>query len=83
MPTWTRRSPPETARIEELCSTWIDTGDSAVLTGIEREWRQRCFSIVTHLPLGRFVPPGAWREKMTGILKGPVPVFGNVTKGWS
>jgi peptide/nickel transport system substrate-binding protein len=72
---------PSDARIEELYLAWIDTDDPAALTRIEREWHQRCFDIVTHLPLGRFVLPGAWRENVTGMLKGPAPVFWNVTKG--
>ncbi len=71
---------PEDARIEQLYLDWIDNDDPATLTRIEREWEQRCFDIVTHLPLGRFVLPAAWRDNVTGLLKGPAPVFWNVTK---
>jgi peptide/nickel transport system substrate-binding protein len=71
---------PADARIEQLYLDWIDNDDPAILTRIEREWEQRCFEIVTHLPLGRFVLPAAWRDNVTGLLRGPAPVFWNVTK---
>jgi peptide/nickel transport system substrate-binding protein len=71
---------PSDRRIEDLYLDWIDSDDPATLTRIEREWQQRCFDIVTHLPLGRFVLPSAWRDNVTGLLKGPAPVFWNVAK---
>jgi peptide/nickel transport system substrate-binding protein len=71
---------PSDQRIEQLYLDWIDSEDPDTLTKIEREWQERCFDIVTHLPLGRFVSPSAWRDNVTDLLKGPAPVFWNVSK---
>jgi hypothetical protein len=64
-----------------LYQAYIDSDDPAEQTRIRQEWEQRCFDIVTHLPLGRFVLPSAWRETVSGQLKGPAAVFWNVAKG--
>jgi peptide/nickel transport system substrate-binding protein len=35
---------------------------------------------VPFIPLGQYLPPSAWRSNLTGLLKGAVPVFWNVSK---
>lgn len=71
---------PSDERIEQLYQSWLDSDDSNEQTRIQQEWQQRCFDIVTQIPLGRFVLSSAWRENVSGMLKGPAVVFWNVTK---
>ncbi len=35
---------------------------------------------VAYIPLGQYTIPNAWRNQITGVLDGPVPVFWNVEK---
>jgi peptide/nickel transport system substrate-binding protein len=72
---------PSDARIEELYQQYLDTDDTAAQVRIAQEWQQRCFDIVTHIPLGRFMLSSAWRDNVSGMGKGPANVFWNVRKG--
>jgi peptide/nickel transport system substrate-binding protein len=40
----------------------------------------RAFETVPFVPLGQYLPPSAYRSNLTGVLKGAVPVFWNVSK---
>ena len=48
---------------------------------LDAEIQARAFETVPFIPLGQYLPPAAWRSNLTGMLKGAVPVFWNVTKG--
>jgi peptide/nickel transport system substrate-binding protein len=48
---------------------------------LDRECQARAFETVPFIPLGQYLPSAAWRSNVQGLLKGPVPVFWNVTKG--
>jgi peptide/nickel transport system substrate-binding protein len=72
---------PDDAEIEALRDRWIDSTDQAEMKRLDREIQARAFETVPFIPLGQYLPPSAWRSNLKGILKGPVPVFWNVSKG--
>ena len=39
------------------------------------------FDEVPFIPLGRYLPRAAWSKGISDPLKGPAPVFWNVSKG--
>jgi peptide/nickel transport system substrate-binding protein len=39
------------------------------------------FESVPFVPLGRYMPQVAWSKRISDPLKGPAPVFWNVSKG--
>ena len=40
----------------------------------------RLFETVPFIPLGQYLPPAGYRNNLTGVLKGALPVFWNVSK---
>ena len=72
---------PENARIEALREAWIDSPDPAEQKRISEQIQLECFEYVPYIPLGQYLPAGAWRSNITGHLRGPAPVFWNVEKG--
>lgn len=38
------------------------------------------YEVVNYIPLGQYLSPSAWRNELSGVLKGPVPVFWSVAK---
>jgi peptide/nickel transport system substrate-binding protein len=72
---------PEDAKIEALRDAWIDSPDPAERKRIAADLQRACFAYVPYIPLGQYLPAGAWRDNITGHLKGPAPVFWNVRKG--
>ncbi|HVZ10015.1 ABC transporter substrate-binding protein [Rhodopila sp.] len=71
---------PENARIEALRSAWIDSPDPAEQKRLAAQIQLECFNYVPYIPLGQYLPAGAWRSNITGQLRGPAPVFWNVSK---
>jgi hypothetical protein len=49
-------------------------------TRLQREYRLRSFETVPFVALGDYRQSTAWRDHVTGILKGPSVVFWNVSK---
>jgi peptide/nickel transport system substrate-binding protein len=39
-----------------------------------------CLTQALYVPLGQYFQSAAWRNSLSGHLKGPVPVFWNVAK---
>jgi peptide/nickel transport system substrate-binding protein len=72
---------PDIPRIETAYNAWLDTGDEAEKTRLEREIQLAAFESVPFIPLGRYMPRAAWSKGITAPLKGPAPVFWNVSKG--
>jgi peptide/nickel transport system substrate-binding protein len=58
----------------------MDTADPAERHRLDAEIQLNAFDSVPFIPLGQYLPPAAYRKNLTGILKGAVPVFWNVTK---
>jgi peptide/nickel transport system substrate-binding protein len=71
---------PEDAKAEDLRNRWMDTADPAERHRLDAEIQLNAFDSVPFIPLGQYLPPAAYRKNLTGILKGAVPVFWNVTK---
>ena len=71
---------PENAKIEALRDAWIDSTDPAEQKRISEQIQLECFNYVPYIPLGQYLPAGAWRRNITGHLRGPAPVFWNVEK---
>ena len=69
---------PEGERIQ---AEWLLEADPAKQTALERAYELQAFATLPFVPLGRYVQSSAWRENITGILKGPSIVFWNVRKG--
>ena len=71
---------PEIPRIEAAYNAWLDTDDPAEQTRLEREIQLAAFESVPFIPLGRYMPRAAWSRGISDPLKGPAPVFWNVSK---
>jgi peptide/nickel transport system substrate-binding protein len=71
---------PDDAKAEALRNRWLDSADSAERHRLDAEIQLNAFDTVPFIPLGQYLPPAAYRKNLTGILKGAVPVFWNVTK---
>lgn len=72
---------PDNPRIEALRTAWIDSADPAERKRLSEQIQLECFDYVPYIPLGQYIPAGAWRSNITGQLRGPAPVFWNVEKG--
>ncbi len=68
---------PEGERIHD---EWVLETDPAKQTSLEKAYEQHACEFLPFLPLGRYVQSSAWRDNITGILKGPTIVFWNVKK---
>ena len=71
---------PENARIEALRDQWIDSTDPAEQKRISEQLQLECFDYVPYIPTGQYIQATAWRSNVTGLLRGPAPVFWNAEK---
>jgi peptide/nickel transport system substrate-binding protein len=71
---------PINGRIEALRESWLDSNDEAEQRKLASDLQAEAFDFVPYVPLGQYFPPSAWRNSLTGLLKGAVPVFWNVQK---
>jgi peptide/nickel transport system substrate-binding protein len=71
---------PDIPRIETAYNAWLDSDDPAEQTRLEREIELAAFESVPFIPLGRYMPTVAWLKTLSHPLKGPAPVFWNVSK---
>jgi peptide/nickel transport system substrate-binding protein len=71
---------PEDPKAEELRNRWMDSNDAAERHRLDAEIQANAFETVPFIPLGQYLPPAAYSKKLSGVLKGAVPVFWNVTK---
>lgn len=71
---------PTDPKIEAIYSAWLDAADPSEQTQLERDYQLAAFESVPFIPLGRYMLRGAWSPKLSGLLKGPAPVFWNVRK---
>ena len=72
---------PENAKREGLRDQWIDSTDAAEQRRISAAIQTECFDFVPYIPLGQYIQATAWRSTVTGLLRGPAPVFWNAEKG--
>ena len=71
---------PDMPRVEELRSAWIDATDPDEQKRLCREIQLQAFRDVPYIPLGAFFFASAYRNDLTGILKGSVPLFTNLRR---
>ena len=71
---------PDNPKIEALRDAWIDSPDPAEQKRISAEIQRECFAYVPYIPFGQYIPATAWRNNISGLLKGPVAVFWNAEK---
>ena len=71
---------PENERIETLRDAWINSTDPMEQKRLSEQIQLECFAFVPYIPLGQYIPAGAWRNNISGQLRGPAPVFWNVEK---
>jgi peptide/nickel transport system substrate-binding protein len=71
---------PSDEKLETMRTAWMDSTDDAERKKLDIEIQARAFETVPFIPLGQYLPPAAWRSNLSGVLKGAVPVFWNVSK---
>lgn len=72
---------PTDPKIEAIYNEWLDAADPAEQTRLERDYQLEAWASVPFIPMGRYRLRTAWSPKLSGLLKGPAPVFWNVKKG--
>jgi peptide/nickel transport system substrate-binding protein len=71
---------PNDPELERVRTAWMDSADQAERRRLDGAFQARAFEIVPFIPLGQYLPPAAWRGSLSGLLKGAMPVFWNVSK---
>ena len=71
---------PTDAKLESLRDAWIDSGDEAEKMKLAEQIQTEALDFVSVIPLGQYMQSTAWRSDLKGLLKGPVPVFWNISK---
>jgi peptide/nickel transport system substrate-binding protein len=71
---------PSDEKMEALRNSWMDATEDADRKKLDAAIQMRAFETVPFVPLGQYLPPSAYRSDLTGVLKGAVPVFWNVSK---
>ena len=71
---------PTDPDIEKIYDAWLGATDPAEQTRLERDYQLQAFASLPFIPLGGYRQSAAWRDNLTGILKGPSVVFWNVAK---
>lgn len=66
--------------VETARNAWMESGDPAERKKLARAIQLQVFTNVPYVPLGQYRQSTAWRRNLSGLLKGPAPVFWNVTK---
>ena len=71
---------PTSPRLEELRDAWFVAPSIEAQQKICQEMQTVALHDLPYVPTGQFFIPFAFRRNVTGILKGPLPLFWNVTK---
>jgi peptide/nickel transport system substrate-binding protein len=66
--------------MESMRTAWMDSTDPAEQKRLDAATQLRAFETVPFIPLGQYLPPAAYRKNLSGLLRGAVPVFWNVSK---
>jgi peptide/nickel transport system substrate-binding protein len=67
-------------KLEELREEWLRSADDDTRRRIGREMQRQAFIDVPYVPLGQFYQPTAYRDDLSGVLKG-LALFWNVKRG--
>ncbi|WP_019013258.1 ABC transporter substrate-binding protein [Elioraea tepidiphila] len=71
---------PTSPRLEELRDAWFVAPTEAEQARICEEMQMVALRDLPYVPTGQFFIPFAFRRDITGILKGPMPLFWNVSR---
>ncbi len=71
---------PDAPEIEALRDDYARATDPAEQKRIAEEIQRLAYDEVMYVPLGQYITPTAWRTSLSGVLKGPVPYFWNISK---
>jgi peptide/nickel transport system substrate-binding protein len=71
---------PDDPKLEAAYEAWIDAPDEAARHQQEIAFQAAAFQSVPSIPLGQYLPHAAWRSNVTGLVRGPAPVFWGVEK---
>jgi peptide/nickel transport system substrate-binding protein len=71
---------PADDKLEQLRDAWMDSPDEAERKRLAASIQVEAFTNAQLMPLGQYFQSAAWRSNVSGFLKGPAPVFWNVTK---
>jgi len=71
---------PTNPKLETLRDAWIDSSDDAEKMKLAEQIQTEALDFVTLVPLGQYMQSTAWRSDLKGLLKGPVPVFWNISR---
>ena len=67
-------------QLEEMRNRWLQSSDDEARRRLGREMQRQAFIDVPYVPLGQFYQPTAYREDVTGMLKG-LALFWNIRRG--
>jgi peptide/nickel transport system substrate-binding protein len=71
---------PTSPRLRGLREAWLDALDLPAQRRIATEIQRTVWDEVPYIPVGEWFLPIAYRTRLTGIVRGPYPVFWNVAK---
>jgi peptide/nickel transport system substrate-binding protein len=71
---------PSDPTIEDLRDTYARETDPAKQKKIVADIQKRAYEVLTHLPLGEYTQPIAYRENVTGVHDAPILFFWNLEK---
>jgi peptide/nickel transport system substrate-binding protein len=71
---------PTSPRLRGLREAWLDALDLPAQRRIAAEIQRTVWEEVPYIPVGEWFLPIAYRTRLTGIVRGPYPVFWNVAK---
>jgi peptide/nickel transport system substrate-binding protein len=66
-------------RLEALRNEWLQSSNDETRRRIGREMQRQAFIDVPYVPLGQFYQPTAYRDGLSGVLKG-LALFWNVKR---
>ncbi|POR51906.1 ABC transporter substrate-binding protein [Bosea psychrotolerans] len=71
---------PTSLELEQMRSDWFSAPDEGARLDISKRMQVQAFQDLPYIPLGVFYQPTAYRNNLTGVLKG-FPLFYNVRRG--
>jgi peptide/nickel transport system substrate-binding protein len=71
---------PESSKIEELRSAWLDAGDLGVQRRLAADLQKQAWIDVPFIPMGEYWQTTAYRKDITGPIPGCFTVFYNVKR---
>jgi peptide/nickel transport system substrate-binding protein len=67
-------------KLEKLRSDWASESDPAKRKALYEQVQIRSAEIIPYVPLGQFLSPIAYRDRVDGLVDAPLTIFWNMTK---